>query len=78
MALNQFANTRPDVAKDPVVKIVNQLFRIAPGVLTEHGKTKNPVRLLCPRSTEISTLTDARNRTRTSTLPPVRCCTTTA
>jgi len=41
-ALNEFANSRPDVAKDPVVKLVNQLARIAPGVLTEHGKTKNP------------------------------------
>ncbi|POY74895.1 putative Citrate synthase [Rhodotorula taiwanensis] len=29
-------------ADDPVFKYVDQLYRVAPGVLTEHGKTKNP------------------------------------
>ncbi len=26
----------------PLFKLVSQLFEVAPGVLTEHGKTKNP------------------------------------
>lgn len=42
LALQQFALARPEVAADPVFKLVNQLFEVAPGVLTEHGKTKNP------------------------------------
>ncbi|SCV74544.1 BQ2448_7573 [Microbotryum intermedium] len=42
MALQQFGESRPEVAKDPVFGYVNQLYKIAPGVLTEHGKTKNP------------------------------------
>lgn len=42
MALQQFATSRPEVAADPVFKLVNKLFEVAPGVLTEHGKTKNP------------------------------------
>lgn len=40
IALQQFALQRPEVAADPVFKLVNQLFNVAPGVLTEHGKTK--------------------------------------
>jgi citrate synthase len=27
---------------DPLFKLVNMIFKVAPGVLTEHGKTKNP------------------------------------
>ena len=27
---------------DPMFKLVSQIYKIAPGVLTEHGKTKNP------------------------------------
>jgi citrate synthase len=27
---------------DPMFKLVSQIYNIAPGVLTEHGKTKNP------------------------------------
>jgi citrate synthase len=27
---------------DPMFKLVSQVYKIAPGVLTEHGKTKNP------------------------------------
>lgn len=27
---------------DPMFKLVNTIYRVAPGVLTEHGKTKNP------------------------------------
>ncbi|KAL1894569.1 citrate (Si)-synthase [Sporothrix stenoceras] len=28
--------------EDPLFKLVSQVYKIAPGVLTEHGKTKNP------------------------------------
>merc|ERR1712169_99915 len=27
---------------DPMFKLVSQVYKVAPGVLTEHGKTKNP------------------------------------
>lgn len=27
---------------DPLFKVVNMIYKVAPGVLTEHGKTKNP------------------------------------
>ena len=27
---------------DPLFKLVNMIYKVAPGVLTEHGKTKNP------------------------------------
>jgi citrate synthase len=30
------------VAADPVFQLVDSLYQQAPGVLTEHGKTKNP------------------------------------
>ncbi|GAA6017914.1 hypothetical protein JCM10207_003496 [Rhodosporidiobolus poonsookiae] len=42
MALQQFGIKRKEVAEDPVFKYVDQLYQVAPGVLTEHGKTKNP------------------------------------
>lgn len=41
-ALMGFAASRPEVAADPVFKLVKDLSEVAPGVLTEHGKTKNP------------------------------------
>jgi citrate synthase len=40
MAQREFAlKHMPD---DPMFKLVSQVYKIAPGVLTEHGKTKNP------------------------------------
>lgn len=40
MAQRAFAEKHlPD---DPLYKLVSQVYKIAPGVLTEHGKTKNP------------------------------------
>lgn len=42
MALQQFGVRRKEVAEDPIFKYVDQLYKVAPGVLTEHGKTKNP------------------------------------
>ncbi|KAI9697379.1 MAG: hypothetical protein M1836_004657 [Candelina mexicana] len=41
-ALMEFASARPEIAKDPVFQLVKKNSEIAPGVLTEHGKTKNP------------------------------------
>ncbi|CAN6622448.1 2-methylcitrate synthase, mitochondrial [Trichomonascus vanleenenianus] len=41
-ALMTFAASRPEVAADPVFKLVKTISEVAPGVLTEHGKTKNP------------------------------------
>ncbi|KAF2708324.1 citrate synthase-like protein [Pleomassaria siparia CBS 279.74] len=41
-ALMDFANTRPEIAKNPVFQLVKKNSEVAPGVLTEHGKTKNP------------------------------------
>lgn len=41
-ALMNFATSRPEVAADPVFKLVKSISEVAPGVLTEHGKTQNP------------------------------------
>ncbi|KAL4872137.1 hypothetical protein BDV12DRAFT_163095 [Aspergillus spectabilis] len=41
-ALMDFAATRQDVLANPVFQLVKKNSEIAPGVLTEHGKTKNP------------------------------------
>jgi citrate synthase len=41
-ALMDYASARPEIAKDPVFQLVKKNSEIAPKVLTEHGKTKNP------------------------------------
>jgi citrate synthase len=41
-ALNDFGNRRPKIAQDKTFRLVHQISQIAPGVLREHGKTKNP------------------------------------
>jgi citrate synthase len=41
-ALIDFATARPEIAADPVFQLVKKTSEIAPKVLTEHGKTKNP------------------------------------
>lgn len=41
-ALMKFASSRPEIAKDPVFQLVKRNSEIAPAVLKEHGKTKNP------------------------------------
>ncbi|CAK7273423.1 citrate synthase [Sporothrix epigloea] len=41
-ALMDYAAARPDVLANPVFGIVKANSEIAPGVLKEHGKTKNP------------------------------------
>lgn len=38
-ALMDFAATRPDITSNPVYQLVKKNSEIAPGVLTEHGKT---------------------------------------
>lgn len=41
-ALMKFASSRPEIAQDPLFRLVKRNSEIAPGVLTEHGRTKNP------------------------------------
>ncbi|KAI9759815.1 MAG: hypothetical protein M1840_003086 [Geoglossum simile] len=41
-ALMDFASARPEIAKNPVFQLVKKNSEIAPRVLKEHGKTKNP------------------------------------
>lgn len=41
-ALIDFAMARPDIQQNPVFQLVKKNSEIAPGVLMEHGKTKNP------------------------------------
>ncbi|MCJ1409667.1 hypothetical protein MMC19_003749 [Ptychographa xylographoides] len=40
--LMAFAAARPEIARDPLFQLVQKNSEIAPGVLKEHGKTKNP------------------------------------
>jgi citrate synthase len=40
--LAQRAFAEKHLPDDPMFKLVSQVYKIAPGVLTEHGKTKNP------------------------------------
>lgn len=41
-ALIDYASARPEIAADPVFQLVKKNSEIAPSVLMEHGKTKNP------------------------------------
>jgi len=42
IALQEFCDKRPDLLASPTIQLVKQTYEVAPGVLTEHGKTKNP------------------------------------
>ncbi|CAA7271767.1 unnamed protein product [Cyclocybe aegerita] len=42
IALQEFCETRPELRDSPIIKLVQQTFQVAPDVLKEHGKTKNP------------------------------------
>ena len=42
MAQRDFCLATPGLKDDPLFKLVAMIFETAPGVLTEHGKTKNP------------------------------------
>ncbi|KAI3626968.1 citrate (Si)-synthase [Malassezia furfur] len=41
-ALSKFCETRPELKDDSLVQLVQRLSQLAPPVLKEHGKTKNP------------------------------------
>ncbi|KAF9652881.1 citrate synthase [Thelephora ganbajun] len=41
-ALQEFCDKRPELLASPTIQLVKQTYEVAPGVLTEHGKTKNP------------------------------------
>ncbi|EPQ58353.1 citrate synthase [Gloeophyllum trabeum ATCC 11539] len=42
MALQEFCDARPELLKSPIIQMVKKTYEVAPGVLKEHGKTKNP------------------------------------
>ncbi len=42
MAQREFCLRTPGLKDDPLFKVVSMIFEVAPDVLTEHGKTKNP------------------------------------
>ncbi|KAF8274946.1 citrate synthase-like protein [Lactarius quietus] len=42
VALQEFCDTRPDLLKSPTIQLVKKTYAVAPSVLIEHGKTKNP------------------------------------
>jgi citrate synthase len=42
MSQREFCLATPGLKDDPLFKLVSMIFEVAPGVLTEHGKTKNP------------------------------------
>lgn len=42
MAQREFCLATPGLKDDKLFKLVSMIFETAPGVLTEHGKTKNP------------------------------------
>jgi len=42
MSQREFCLATPGLKVDPLFKVVSMIFEVAPGVLTEHGKAKNP------------------------------------
>jgi len=42
MAQREFCLRTPGLKNDPLFQVVSMIFEVAPDVLTEHGKTKNP------------------------------------
>ncbi|KAG6878714.1 hypothetical protein C0993_011529 [Termitomyces sp. T159_Od127] len=42
IALQEFCKTRPELQNSPIIQLVNKTSEVAPDVLKEHGKTKNP------------------------------------
>ncbi|KAG9318767.1 citrate synthase-like protein [Chiua virens] len=42
IALQEFCKTRPELQASPMIQLVQQTAEVAPDVLKEHGKTKNP------------------------------------
>ena len=42
MSQREFCQNTPGLRDYPLFKVIAKIFEVAPGVLTEHGKTKNP------------------------------------
>ncbi|KZT60387.1 citrate synthase-like protein [Calocera cornea HHB12733] len=42
IALQDFCDKRPELESSPIIQLVKKTYQVAPGVLREHGKTKNP------------------------------------
>lgn len=42
IALQEFCDARPELQSNAIIRMVKKTSEVAPGVLKEHGKTKNP------------------------------------
>ncbi|KAF8921383.1 citrate synthase-like protein [Mucidula mucida] len=42
IALQQFCDSKPELEESTIVRLVKMTYEVAPSVLKEHGKTKNP------------------------------------
>ncbi|KAG7092325.1 hypothetical protein E1B28_008686 [Marasmius oreades] len=42
IALQDFCESRPELLESPIIQLVKKTYEVAPAVLKEHGKTKNP------------------------------------
>ncbi|KAJ6630721.1 citrate synthase-like protein [Mycena sp. CBHHK59/15] len=42
IALQEFCEARPELQESSIIQLVKKTYDVAPGVLKEHGKTKNP------------------------------------
>ncbi|KAJ7632548.1 citrate synthase-like protein [Roridomyces roridus] len=42
IALQEFCDARPELLESSMIQLVKKTYEVAPGVLKEHGKTKNP------------------------------------
>ncbi|KAF8212310.1 citrate synthase [Mycena galopus ATCC 62051] len=42
IALQEFCDARPELEQSSIIRLVKKTYEVAPGVLKEHGKTKNP------------------------------------
>ena len=47
-ALMEFAGARPEIARDPVFRLVKMNSEVAPGVLMEHGKVSERLVISVP------------------------------
>ncbi|KAJ4488121.1 citrate synthase [Lentinula aciculospora] len=42
IALQEFCDSKPELLSSPIIQLVKKTYEVAPNVLKEHGKTKNP------------------------------------
>ncbi|KAK0483551.1 citrate synthase [Armillaria novae-zelandiae] len=42
IALQEFCDSKPELQDSSIIQLVKKTYEVAPGVLKEHGKTKNP------------------------------------